>query len=198
MRRRIVWIPEGASTEDKGFSLFYPAIAMHAVSRDVSDFHSPCLYLQLDAEQSFGFRDREALNGPEVRLRPRTLGGARFGWARVVSRHTPNRSRPACPACEQAALPMDTGNVAGAAEGHVAEEEDGEEEDGKDDAADEDDTQEVRLVPVDVGELEGGLDGALDRLFQALSEGAALNPDEEESESEEEGGFDMSGFYTAE
>lgn len=64
--------------------------------------------------------------------------------------------------------------------------------------ADEGDAPEVRLVPIDVDEASGGIDGSLERLFQALSEGAALNPDEDESEEEDEAGFDMSGFYTAE
>ena len=36
----------------QGFSLFFQAIAMHAVSRDTSDFPHACLYVQLDAEHS--------------------------------------------------------------------------------------------------------------------------------------------------
>ena len=73
-------------------------------------------------------------------------------------------------------------------------------EDDDEEAGDEGDAPEVRLVPVDADQAQGGLDGALQRLFQALSDGAALNPDEDVSEEEEEdaGGFDMSGFYTAE
>ena len=104
----------------------------------------------------------------------------------------------------QASLPMDTGNAsgegtaAGQAEGGEGGEGDEDYEEGE--CADEEGAaQEVRLVPVDASEAEGGLDGALERLFQALSDGAALNPDEEdEGEEEEEGGFDMSGFHSAE
>ena len=82
MCRRVVWLPEGSTTEAKGFSLFYPAIVMHAVSRDVSDFHSPCLYMQLDAEQSFGelaSSDERSAGGVEVRgdAANRTMSGAR-------------------------------------------------------------------------------------------------------------------------
>ena len=47
--RRVVWVPEAAA---HGFSLFYPAIVMHAVSRDTEGFPRPCVYLQLDAEQN--------------------------------------------------------------------------------------------------------------------------------------------------
>lgn len=50
--RRVVWLPSNGQQRVQGFSLFYQAIAMHAVSRDVSDFPHPCLYVQLDAEQN--------------------------------------------------------------------------------------------------------------------------------------------------
>jgi len=130
---------------------------MHAVSRDVTEFHSACLYMQLDSEQSFGEQP-----GPGSQ-----------------------------------SLPMDTGNGTAEPAAEGGGEAEGEEDAGAD-ADEENETQEVRLVPVDVDGIDGGLDSALDRLFQALSDGAALNPDEEEDEEEDEGGFDMSGFYTAE
>ena len=50
--RRVVWVPSNGQQRVQGFSLFYQAIAMHAVSRDTSDFPHPCLYVQLDAEQN--------------------------------------------------------------------------------------------------------------------------------------------------
>lgn len=53
-------------------------------------------------------------------------------------------------------------------------------------------------MPLDTDEAEGGLDGALDRLFKALSDGAALNPDDDGSDDEDDEAFDMSGFYSAE
>ena len=49
---RVVWMPSNGQQRVQGFSLFYQAIAMHAVSRDTSDFPHPCLYVQLDAEQN--------------------------------------------------------------------------------------------------------------------------------------------------
>lgn len=52
--RRVVWVPDSDSGDVRGFSLFYPAIVMHAVSRDTSDFHSACIYMQLDSTHSFG------------------------------------------------------------------------------------------------------------------------------------------------
>ncbi|XP_042241631.1 methylosome subunit pICln-like isoform X2 [Homarus americanus] len=44
---RVSWAKDGA---DGGFSLEYPHIAIHAVSRDVSSFAHPCLYLMVDAK----------------------------------------------------------------------------------------------------------------------------------------------------
>ena len=52
MRRRVVWLPSNGQQRVQGFSLFFQAIAMHAVSRDTSDFPHPCLYVQLDPEQN--------------------------------------------------------------------------------------------------------------------------------------------------
>jgi len=52
--RRVVWDPDCQARGLSGFSLFYPAIAMHAVCRDTSDFSQPCIYLQLDPEQNLG------------------------------------------------------------------------------------------------------------------------------------------------
>merc|ERR1719424_1075526 len=49
---RVVWMPSNGQQRVQGFSLYYQAIAMHAVSRDTSDFPHPCLYVQLDAEQN--------------------------------------------------------------------------------------------------------------------------------------------------
>ncbi|XP_071549458.1 methylosome subunit pICln isoform X2 [Panulirus ornatus] len=44
---RVSWARDGANA---GFSLEYPHIAIHAVSRDVSNFAHPCLYLMIDAK----------------------------------------------------------------------------------------------------------------------------------------------------
>ncbi|KAK3609706.1 hypothetical protein CHS0354_011393 [Potamilus streckersoni] len=37
------------SQEGQGFSLFYPAISLHAISRDLNSFPDECLYLQVDS-----------------------------------------------------------------------------------------------------------------------------------------------------
>ena len=47
-----MWLPSNGQQRVQGFSLFFQAIAMHAVSRDTSDFPHPCLYVQLDPEQN--------------------------------------------------------------------------------------------------------------------------------------------------
>lgn len=60
---------------------------------------------------------------------------------------------------------------------------DGGEESEADDEDDEDAAQEVRVVPVGG---EGGLDATLDRLFEALSACAALNPDAADGDESDE------------
>merc|ERR1719422_359228 len=41
---RVSWVGIGG----QGFSLEYPHIALHAVSRDLTQFHQECLYLMID------------------------------------------------------------------------------------------------------------------------------------------------------
>jgi len=43
---RVSWVSE----EGQGFSLEYPAISLHAISRDVNAFPKECLYLMIDAK----------------------------------------------------------------------------------------------------------------------------------------------------
>ena len=87
----------------------------------------------------------------------------------TIASTTANRSDGAKPkAAEDGGAPMD---VEG---GEEASEEDEEDED---EAA-----QELRLVPIAYAEAgDATLDAALDRLFEALSECAALNPDPDDS-----------------
>ncbi|KAL1528437.1 hypothetical protein AB1Y20_009784 [Prymnesium parvum] len=160
--QRVIWVPEGDAVGSSAFSLYYPAIVMHAISRDTSDFPSACIYMQLDGEQRFGGIATGA-NG-----------------------------------AESAGVPMDTGSAVGEVNSHTSGNDDDDENNDDEGEADGNEAHEVRLVPVDVDESSGGLDGALERLFKALSEGAALNPDEDPSDEEDDAGFDMSGFYTAE
>ena len=41
---RVSWV----GIHSQGFSLEYPHIALHAVSRDLTQFHQECLYLMID------------------------------------------------------------------------------------------------------------------------------------------------------
>ena len=41
---RVSWV----GIQGQGFSLEYPHIALHAVSRDLTQFHEECLYLMID------------------------------------------------------------------------------------------------------------------------------------------------------
>ena len=146
--RRVAFQPD-AGVEARGFSLYYQAIVMHAVSRDTGGGFPPCIYLQLDAEHKLDL-------------------GVTAAEARAMNGNG-----------HAAAVPMDVCDAGAAAE------EDGEEDD---DASEDEEAQEVRLVPLAPDETDGGMDPALDRLFGALSECAALNPDEDdEGEEEEEG-----------
>jgi nucleotide-sensitive chloride channel 1A len=52
--RRFAWAPEAQARSVSGFSLFYPAIVMHAVCRDTSIFPHPCIFMQLDPEHNLG------------------------------------------------------------------------------------------------------------------------------------------------
>ncbi|XP_043188877.1 methylosome subunit pICln-like [Amphibalanus amphitrite] len=70
---RVAW----AGTDGQGFSLEYPHIMLHAVSRDTSAFPHPCLYLMVDAkigpqaddaasDGSGGSSDEDAASGSSV------------------------------------------------------------------------------------------------------------------------------------
>lgn len=148
--KRIAWQAEGAQ---QGFSLAYQSIVMHAVSRDTSSFHSPCLYLQIDAEHK--------------------ISGSRAGANTISSNGT--------------SVPMDLSDGGGAAAA-VADGATKEEDESEDDE-DEEAPQELRLVPVGAETDGAGIDVAIDRLFDALSACAALNPDPDDSEDEDEGTF---------
>lgn len=43
---RVSWVSE----ESQGFSLEYPSIALHAISRDLNTYPQPCLYLMIDCK----------------------------------------------------------------------------------------------------------------------------------------------------
>jgi len=62
--KNVIWL----SNEDgnKGFSIDYPFLTMHAVSRDLSSFRIPCIYCQLDQEEE----EEEEEEWSEVRFVP--------------------------------------------------------------------------------------------------------------------------------
>jgi len=55
----VCWINENG----QGFSLRYPEISLHAVSRDVSSFPRPCLYVMVDAKLNAFGKERSASGG---------------------------------------------------------------------------------------------------------------------------------------
>jgi nucleotide-sensitive chloride channel 1A len=43
---RLSWLADNGNGQ--GFSLEYPMISLHAISRDLTNFHSECLFLMID------------------------------------------------------------------------------------------------------------------------------------------------------
>eukprot|EP00316_Scyphosphaera_apsteinii_P001225 CAMPEP_0119308302 /NCGR_PEP_ID=MMETSP1333-20130426/9926_1 /TAXON_ID=418940 /ORGANISM="Scyphosphaera apsteinii, Strain RCC1455" /LENGTH=308 /DNA_ID=CAMNT_0007312035 /DNA_START=104 /DNA_END=1031 /DNA_ORIENTATION=+ len=184
--RRVVWVPEDARGL-AGFSLFYPAIAMHAVCRDTSDFSHPCVYLQLDPEQNLG----------------------ELTTALDFDQHSAKRARghPIDTTQEGSCDATRTSDSAHQSVGDsTAGTEGGEEEEEEDEEEDEDAWQELRLVPVADGDGTGSTgdeidtaDAALDVIYKALCECAALNPDpDDELDGEEEDELEGALLYNNE
>nr|CAB3501417.1 unnamed protein product [Digitaria exilis] len=46
--RRVIWLSE--AEKGKGYAVDFLAISLHAVSRDLEAYPSPCLYTQIEAE----------------------------------------------------------------------------------------------------------------------------------------------------
>ena len=96
----------------------------------------------------------------------------------------------------RAAMRRDAGD-----DGAAWDEDEDDDEDEEDEDEEDEEAQELRLVPLDP-DTDGGMDAALDRLFEALSECAALNPDPgaegEEGEEEYEDGEGEEGDATPE
>jgi len=65
--RRIVWL--GSQNITHGYSIDYPFVGLHAVSRDKEAWPEPCLYCQLRTEEHDGDED-EAPEIPELRFVP--------------------------------------------------------------------------------------------------------------------------------
>jgi hypothetical protein len=155
----VIWQPEGADA--RGFSLAYQSVVMHAVSRDTSSFHSPCLYLQIDAEHKIA-----SATGAMT---------ASMGSVTDVPMDV----------CDE---PPSVAATVGPGGEEKGDDDDADDDDVDDD--EEEEAQELRVVPVGTEAGGAGMDATLERLFAALSACAALNPDPDDSEDEDEGTFD--------
>ena len=182
--RRVVWLP--AEQQPGGlchFSLFFPAIAMHAICRDTSDFRAPCIYLQLDPEHNLGGLTFMGEAAPAV-----TGNGAAAAAGNGVDGHECKRQRGGGDGAD-----AEGAGSSAAADGMEQDgEEDGEEEDDEDDESDET-WQEIRFVPEVAEGGDEAADAALGAIYSALCECAALNPDSDASD-EEEGEEDAADF----
>ncbi|CAL4938525.1 unnamed protein product [Urochloa decumbens] len=58
--RRVIWLSEA---KDKGYAVDFLAITLHAVSRDLEAYPSPCLYTQIEAEVG---TDEDGESNPEA------------------------------------------------------------------------------------------------------------------------------------
>ncbi|VDP14787.1 unnamed protein product [Soboliphyme baturini] len=164
---RVVWIGDHGN----GFSLEYQAIALHALSRDLSNFPEECLYLMIDVdiggskEIDFGLELSSRLSAAcSLELNP-TQGCSTL----VTSRHLDNQT------LETRALPSQngTGDVQNlpVLPGPDIE---------ADAVPEEEETTftEIRFVPRDKN--------SLDSLFLTLSEFQALHPNDSDSFSDED------------
>jgi len=68
--RRVLWLTLAGGDGAGGYAFAYPAIGLHAVTRDTSVFDAPCVYLQVDAEGGDGDGDGDDGGPVEVRLAP--------------------------------------------------------------------------------------------------------------------------------
>lgn len=59
---RVSWVGENG----EGFSLEYPAISLHAISRDLTAFPQECLYLMIDAQLDSSTENQSDENGVET------------------------------------------------------------------------------------------------------------------------------------
>ncbi|CAN6313401.1 unnamed protein product [Urochloa humidicola] len=59
--RRVIWLSE--AEKGKGYAVDFLAITLHAVSRDLEAYPSPCLYTQIEAEVG---TDEEGESNPEA------------------------------------------------------------------------------------------------------------------------------------
>ncbi|OEL21327.1 Chloride conductance regulatory protein ICln [Dichanthelium oligosanthes] len=60
--RRVIWLSE--AEKGKGYAVDFLAITLHAVSRDLEAYPSPCLYTQIEAE--IGTDDEAGESNPEA------------------------------------------------------------------------------------------------------------------------------------
>ena len=142
---------------------------MHAVSRDTTTFPEPCVYMQLAAHS-------------KIQMSVTHSGTMDLGGENGMDGSPRN------------ATAADSGSqLVARVDGDMRAEGMSNADNG--DHYTEDEPQELRIVPLDVA--SDSMDTALDQLFQALSDGAALNPDPLDSESDNDDyANDMNGDDT--
>jgi nucleotide-sensitive chloride channel 1A len=157
----VTWI----SNDGRGFSLPYPTISMHAISRDGRSFHMPCIYMVLDlpSEKNMGETNVNERNFSEKLAAACSLQGG-----------TSETSTSMKSGSDTVGATNDNGDHNGSGD-HQNEEHEDNDDDEQGTAI-----VEVRFAPNDVASLEP--------MYQALSECQALHPDENESFSEDEDG----------
>ena len=57
--RRVIWLSE--AEKGKAYAVDFVAISLHAVSRDLEAYPSPCIYTQVIGEASSRFADNAVL-----------------------------------------------------------------------------------------------------------------------------------------
>jgi len=148
----LIWI----SNEGRGFSLSYPTISMHAISRDSRTSPRPCIYMILDSIE-------EKPSGRETNVDERRFAEKMAACALKTDSTASKTENVASGAGEE-----------GEHNGSSKAESEGEGDDDEEHSR----STEIRFVPADVDSLE--------TMYQALSECQALHPDENESFSEDE------------
>lgn len=150
----LIWI----SNDGRGFSLPYPSISMHAISRDTRNFSHPCIYIILDSPD-------EKIGSHETNVNVRCFADKMAACSLKTDSTTAAKS--------------DVGATGTSESGdHNGSTRDGSGDEGDDENGEQSTTVEVRFVPADVESLEP--------MYQALSDCQTLHPDENESFSEDE------------
>uniref|UniRef100_A0A0M3IPL2 Methylosome subunit pICln n=1 Tax=Ascaris lumbricoides TaxID=6252 RepID=A0A0M3IPL2_ASCLU len=157
--RSVTWI---CSQSHRGFSLTYPSIILHAISRDDSVFPDECLYVLVDATKNEGRQQRRQ---PEIIFTDISDDFGSIGLSGVDD-------------AAEASVSSDLNVESAAGVSHNGQHAEAIEDDDDDE---EDKTSEVaiRFIPHDKS--------ILPQLYQQMCECQALNPDENDDFSDEFG-----------